>query len=216
MQRVSAADLSRLTADATVLEQDGLGPKVLRLQDGSFLKLFRKRRYFSSETLKPYAKRFADNATTLQRLGFTCPQIIGVYRVEDPVNGTAVHYLPLPGDTLRSRLEHAAPARAAQLIGKFGHLLARLHRKGVYFRSIHLGNVLVLPSDELALIDIADMHIGRFPLSLHKRLRNLKHMRRYPQDSNWLFERYQEDLLKAYRAEEPRHAEALLARTQRP
>ena len=134
MQRLPADQLQILMRGSTVLEQDGLGPKVLCLKDGSFLKLFRKRRLLSSETLKPYAVRFSENARRLQRLGFSTPQIIAAYRVEDEVNGTAVHYVPLPGDTLRQTLEEAKPEQQRRLITQFGQLLACLHEKGVYFR----------------------------------------------------------------------------------
>ncbi|WP_445937813.1 hypothetical protein [Pseudomonas sp.] len=92
MQTLSQPELSALSANASVLELDGLGPKVLKLTDGSFLKLFRKRSVFSRETLKPYAKRFAENAIRLQHMGFNSPQIIQVYWLVDPINRTAVHY----------------------------------------------------------------------------------------------------------------------------
>ncbi|WP_276488271.1 hypothetical protein [Ectopseudomonas mendocina] len=209
MQRISGERLQALMRDSRVLEQDGLGPKVLRLQDNSFLKLFRKRRLLSSETLKPYAERFADNSKQLQRLGFIAPQIIGVYRIESDVNGTAVHYLPLPGETLRKSLEQAQPEQRHLLINLFGQLLGRLHEQGVYFRSVHLGNVLVLPNGALGLIDVADMKFGRRPLSLSMRQRNLKHMRRYEQDAQWLFNMHKDALSDGYRQCAPRFAQLL-------
>ncbi|QSL90847.1 hypothetical protein JWV26_13785 [Ectopseudomonas toyotomiensis] len=212
MQRLSADQLQVLMHDSTVLEQDGLGPKVLRLLDGSYLKLFRKRRLFSSETLKPYAMRFSENARRLQRLGFSTPQIIAAYRVEDEVNGTAVHYVPLPGDTLRKTLEEAQPEQQRRLITQFGRLLGHLHEQGVYFRSIHLGNVLVLPNEALGLIDVADMKVGRRPLSLSMRLRNLKHMRRYEKDEHWLFGLYRDALSEGYGQYAPNFVQALLLR----
>lgn len=213
MLNLSAEQLHALIRDATVLEQDGRGPKVLCLKDSSYLKLFRKRRLLSSETLKPYAKRFADNARRLQKLGFTAPQIIAVYRVKDGVNGTAVHYVPLPGTTLRQALEAAEPASQRNLIVQFGQLLALLHEHGVYFRSIHLGNVLVLPTADFGLIDVADMKIGRTALSLHMRQRNLKHMRRYEQDSQWLFNLHKDALHEGYSQHASTYAQGLLQET---
>lgn len=213
MQRLSIEQLQKLIKDASVLEKDGLGPKVLHLKDGSFLKLFRKRRVFSSETIKPYAKRFADNAKTLQKLGFFAPSIIETYRVVDGVNGTAVHYAPLPGLTMRQVLETAEPNTQRRLIQQFGQLLANLHEQGVYFRSIHLGNVLVLPTAELGLIDVADMRIERAPLSLSKRQRNLKHMCRYKQDHNWLFNLNKEALQEGYSQFASPYAQELLRKT---
>lgn len=198
MQTLSRPELTALTANASVLELDGLGPKVLKLTDGSFLKLFRKRSVFSRETLKPYAKRFAENAERLQQLGFNSPKIIQVYWLVDPVNKTAVHYWPLPGETLRHVLGGSSSEHRHQLIEQFGELLAKLHASGVYFRSVHLGNVLVQPDGQLGLIDLADMRISRFALSLRKRQRNLKHMRRYVDDQQWLFEEHRNALKTGY------------------
>jgi tRNA A-37 threonylcarbamoyl transferase component Bud32 len=198
MQTLSQQELNALSANASVLELDGLGPKVLKLTDGSFLKLFRKRSVFSRETLKPYAKRFAENAERLKRLGFNSPEIIQVYWLVDPVNKTAVHYWPLPGETLRHVLSNSPNARRQELVEQFGELLAKLHASGVYFRSVHLGNVLVQPNGQLGLIDLADMRISHFALSLHKRQRNLKHMRRYIDDQTWLFEEHRDALKAGY------------------
>ncbi|WP_228158337.1 hypothetical protein, partial [Acinetobacter baumannii] len=59
----------QLRDNAEVLEADGHGDKVLRLRDGSFLKLFRRKRLISSAALFPYAERFARNASELARRG---------------------------------------------------------------------------------------------------------------------------------------------------
>lgn len=198
MQTLSQSELNALSASASVLELDGLGPKVLKLTDGSFLKLFRKRSVFSRETIKPYAKRFAENAACLQRLGFSSPKIIQVYWLVDPVNKTAVHYWPLPGETLRHILSNSSSERRQELVELFGELLAKLHGSGVYFRSVHLGNILVQPDGQLGLIDLADMRISHFALSQHKRQRNLKHMRRYVDDQKWLFEEHRDALKAGY------------------
>lgn len=213
---LSNEQLQALSHDSTVLEQDGLGPKVLRLSDGSFLKLFRKRRLLSSETLKPYAKRFADNSKRLKQLGFFTPEILAVYRLEDPVNSSAVHYLPLPGETLRQALAHALPPQQHALVKQFGQLLGLLHERGVYFRSIHLGNVLLLPNAGLGLIDIADMNVGRRPLSLRMRRRNLKHMRRYAQDKAWLFDQFNDALIEGYSQHAAPYAKVLLGKDGSP
>lgn len=211
MQTLSQSELNALSANASVLELDGLGPKVLKLTDGSFLKLFRKRSVFSRETIKPYAKRFAENAACLQRLGFSSPKIIQVYWLVDPINKTAVHYWPLPGETLRHILSNSSSERRQELVELFGELLAKLHGSGVYFRSVHLGNILVHPDGQLGLIDLADMRISHFALSLHKRQRNLKHMRRYVDDQKWLFEEHRDALKAGYSRIAKKQASKLFA-----
>lgn len=209
MISLSENTFKTMTTSASVLESDGLGAKVLKLSDGSFLKLFRKRSRFSSETLKPYAKRFAENAKKLRTLNFISPEIIQLYSLTDPINATAVHYKPLPGNTLRNELSISSAERRQLLIRKFGELLARMHESGVYFRSAHLGNILVQPDDQFGLIDLADMRISRFKLSLSKRRRNLKHISRYQEDRHWLFDTYRNALKKGYSQHAGQHADKL-------
>jgi O-antigen ligase/tRNA A-37 threonylcarbamoyl transferase component Bud32 len=189
--------LQKLTTNAQVIEEDGLGPKVLRLVDGSFLKLFRQRRWYTSGSFNPYSERFAVNSERLRHIGIPTPQILDLYRIKD--GSSAVHYLPLPGNTLRQVLQGiTAPDVREALVERFGKFMAQLHEQGVYFRSLHLGNVLVLEDGEFGLIDVADMRIYPSSLSLSLRQRNLRHMQRYTVDRRWLFEDHFQALLQGY------------------
>ena len=197
VNRLPSASFNSLTEQAHIIEEDGLGPKVLRLKNGQFFKLFRKRRWFTSGSFNPYSERFAVNSERLQAMGIPAPKILDLYLLAD--DNTAVLYEPLPGLTLRQILQSAPSATARQaLVKRFGQFLAQLHTQGVYFRSLHLGNVLVMDNDEFALIDIADMRIYPTPLSITLRQRNLRHMQRYPQDRHWLFEECLQELLDGY------------------
>lgn len=174
-----------LRENATVLEADGSGDKVLLLEDGTILKLFRRKRLISSALLFPYAQRFADNIDALKKRGIPCPEVIATYRIAS-ISRDAVRYTPLPGLTVRQVLkEHgeSAPLRA-----ELGTFIAHLHDRGVYFRSLHLGNVILTPEAKLGLIDISDMKCQRRPLSDSKRLRNFQHLLRYKEDRAWLVE----------------------------
>jgi len=73
-----------------------------------------------------------------------------------------------------------------------------LHQRGVYFRSVHLGNILRLPDGELGLIDLSDLHISARPLSARKRRRNLRHILRYPADAHWLLAQHRAVWLQGY------------------
>lgn len=197
VQKLGAADLEQLSSAAQVIEEDGLGPKVLRLSDGSFLKLFRRRRWYTSGSFNPYSERFAVNSEQLRQMGIPTPQVLNLYRLDD--GSSAVHYAPLPGHTLRQVLQSiTAPAVRQALVERFGKFMAQLHEKGVYFRSLHLGNVLVLEDGEFGLIDLADLRIYPTPLSLSLRQRNLRHMQRYTVDKRWLFEDHLDALLQGY------------------
>ena len=199
IKTVTASALQQLTANAQIVEEDGLGPKVLRLIDGSFLKLFRRRRWYTSGSFNPYSQRFAINSVQLRTMGIPTPPILDLYRLED--GSTAVHYSPLPGHTLRQVLQGiTAPSVRQTLVERFGKFMAQLHEQGVYFRSLHLGNVLVLEDGEFGLIDLADMRIYPSSLSPSLRQRNLRHMQRYTVDKRWLFEEHFEALLNGYAA----------------
>jgi tRNA A-37 threonylcarbamoyl transferase component Bud32 len=92
---------------------------------------------------------------------------------------------PDSGDNLRSQL---------------GTFIAQLHEKGIYFRSAHLGNVVLTPEGHLGLIDIADMRTYRRPLRKAQRIRNFKHMLRYKEDRAWLLGNANDAFAKAYLA----------------
>ncbi|MGE6792489.1 toluene tolerance protein [Pseudomonas guineae] len=183
MQKLDNARYLTLREGAQVLEADGTGDKVLRLNDGSMLKLFRRKRLITSAAWYPYARRFVDNCTTLAERAIPCPKVRNIYRITD-IARDAVHYDPLPGHTLRQLLEKQAASDA--LRHQLGAFIAELHEKGIYFRSAHLGNVVLTPEGALGLIDIADLSTYRRPLYKSQRLRNFKHILRYEQDRQWL------------------------------
>ncbi|MCK2126809.1 toluene tolerance protein [Thauera aromatica] len=172
-----------LTREATVIEQDRHGPKVMVLADGSYLKLFRRKRLLSSASWYPYAQRFVDNVHALRARGIPCPEVIDCFRV--PAAGRdVVHYRPLPGTTLRQLITgNQADPGLRQTLGRF---IATLHERGIYFRSIHLGNVVLTAERRLGLIDVADMKTGRRPLSSWRRRRNAKHLLRIKVDRAWI------------------------------
>jgi len=62
----------------------------------------------------------------------------------------------------------------------------QLHERGVYFRSLHLGNVVRTPDGRLGLIDISDVRVHRRPLGRLLRARNLRRMQRMAAERDWL------------------------------
>lgn len=183
MQTLEHDDYLALTAGARVLERDRHGEKVLALADGSYLKLFRRKRLISSAAWYPYAQRFADNAGALAARGIPCPAVIGTYRIPG-IRREAVRYRPLEGNTLRQLV--AAGADTPDLRARLGTFVAGLHAAGIYFRSLHLGNIVLTPEGALGLIDIADLRAGPRPLPAQRRRRNLQHLLREARDSAWL------------------------------
>ncbi len=182
MQPLSREQYDIWRAGAQILEKDGHGEKVLRLVDGTFLKLFRRKTWLSKTAFYPPARRFADNAAELQHLGIPCPQVIQLYRMDNPYR-SVVHYEPLAGTTLRQLLSNDTGLDQLELFARLAEFITRLHDLGVYFRSLHMGNIVLTPDDELGLIDISDMRCLGRPLSRRMRDRNYQHLLRY--ESDW-------------------------------
>jgi tRNA A-37 threonylcarbamoyl transferase component Bud32 len=183
LQTLEHDDYLALRAGARVLERDRYGEKVLALSDSSYLKLFRRKRLISSAAWYPYAQRFADNALALAERRIPCPVVIGVYRIRG-IRREAVRYRPLEGRTLRQLLAEGAAARDVR--ARLGGFVAGLHAAGIYFRSLHLGNIVLTPEGAFGLIDIADLRAGPRPLPAHRRRRNLRHLLRDGDDRAWL------------------------------
>ena len=186
MKRLANDDYLAMRAGASILEADGFGDKVLLLADGSMLKLFRRKRVLSSAAWSPYAQRFADNAEALHERAIPAPVVINVWRIP-AIARDGVHYHPLLGRTLREMLrEGLDPASERSLKELFTRFLIRLHDSGVYFRSLHLGNVVYTPDRQFGLIDISDARIGRRSLSRHLRARNLRRLQGIAGESDWV------------------------------
>jgi tRNA A-37 threonylcarbamoyl transferase component Bud32 len=197
MRALALDDYQALRAGAEVIEADASGDKVLLLPDGNFIKLFRRKRLISSAALFPYAQRFANNAQQLRQRQVPCPNVLQTWRVP-AIKRDLVHYQPLPGKTLRQLIATPAHATDLDLLERFGEFVARLHQRGIYFRSVHLGNVVLTPDDQLGLIDIADLRLFRRPLNRSLCLRNFQHMRRYRQDVAWLMQEGGERFFGSY------------------
>jgi tRNA A-37 threonylcarbamoyl transferase component Bud32 len=183
LKQLSYEKYLALSAGAEILASDSFGEKVLRLKDGSIIKLFRIKRIISSALFYPYALRFVNNASKLSGMGISTVTIIDFYKIPI-IKRTAVHYMMLEGETLRNHITHHS--LNVDITQKLASFIARLHNEGVYFRSIHFGNIIITPDDSFGLIDIADMKIKNHTLSIGKRIRNFNHLTRYEIDRNSL------------------------------
>lgn len=97
---LTADEFERLKAGAEVLERDANGIKVLRLQNGDILKLFRVKHLVSSARVYSHARSFCRNAERLRLLGVPTVTIRQLFHFPDRIH-SAVLYQPLPGTTLR-------------------------------------------------------------------------------------------------------------------
>lgn len=195
MDRISVDEFRALIACCQVLEKDGYGEKVLLNPAGQIIKIFRRKRLLSSALFYPYSRRFARNARRLKQRGIPTVNVTRLAACPQPKR-QLVWYDPLPGETLRNSCVRIDAGEMVKLLGTF---VADLHERGVLFRSLHWGNVIVQPDMTLGLIDIADVSFQRQALSLKQRQRNFRHMLRYAEDRA-LFTRLAEPFWLAYGA----------------
>ena len=172
MKVLAENDYQQLIEGAAVLSKDPHGDKVLQLRDGNILKLFRIKRKVSSARLWNYAQRFASNARRLHKLGFTTVEMVDEFNAPH-IDRQCVVYKPLEGITLRDAMRTEF---SQERMNQFGHFVAELHNRGVYFRAMHLNNVIVCPNGGLGLIDVSEMWIWPWKVGLWKSLRNFKHI----------------------------------------
>lgn len=192
---LSQNELGQLMHDASVIEQDDHGVKVLRLADGRFLKFFRRKRLFNRELLSPAALTFARHACQLRRLRIPTLRVLSIHRLIG-ANYSVALYEPLSGKSLRQLLAEGAVDR--DLMYRVGVFIARLHRLGVLFRSLHPGNIIV-DAGQVGLIDLLDMRLVPWSLSRWARRRNWRHFLRCPEDRPYFRGELIDELLIGYR-----------------
>lgn len=175
--RLSQVAFNQLILGAQILEADSYGAKVYLLTDGNILKLFRRKRLISSALLRPYSRRFIDNALRLEKLGIPTLNVLQHFTLDIP-GMKAVLYRPLPGKTLR-QLSQLPDFSWRERLPDLVALIKKLHQSGIYFRSLHLGNIVVTPEQQWGLIDVADMRFLRAPLPQRLVRRNVQHFARY-------------------------------------
>jgi RIO-like serine/threonine protein kinase len=178
MRIVTANELQDWLSQGELLEKDSHGPKVVRLPDGSLLKIFRSRRNPLLARLRPDARRFAERAERLQALGIATPDIRECAWIDRHDAVSACLYAPLAGLPLdklfrdqRDEFDRRLPQLAAYIL--------KLHRLGIYFRSLHLGNILLTPDGDFGLIDFLDLRFKGRPLGRMLVRRNFRHLQRY-------------------------------------
>lgn len=174
MRFLDANEYQALLQGAALLREDGYGPKVYQTPDGLIVKLFRIKRWLSTSLVYPYSLRFLHNSRRLQRMGIVCVEVEDVFYCH-AVRRHGLVYRRLDGTPLDELLV-SADDQARQLFCDYAAFIAKLHAQRIYFRSLHPGNILLLPEGGFGLIDVADMRFPWLPLSPARRRRNFRHM----------------------------------------
>lgn len=178
MRIVSAQELESWLANGKVLEKDARGAKVVALPDGHFLKIFHTRRHPLLARIRPAARRFARNIERLRRVAIPVPKVTEQFWLDQACTLSGCLYQPLPGESVE-QLYRRQPEQVDRLLPELAGFIRNLHRQGVYFRSLHLGNIIVLPQGGFGLIDMLDMQFKRGALNTWQVKRNFNHLAHY-------------------------------------
>lgn len=158
--------------DALLLKTTYGRPKLLEKHNGDIIKVFySKKKRFSSNNRKPYALRFCQNALLLRKTNINAPDIQLTQFCAD-LNSYILTYTKIPGENARV----LSASMCDNIIPQVAHYIATLHEQGIFFRSIHLENLLYDEKQGFSLLDIVDVTFKNKPLNLFLRYRNLKHM----------------------------------------
>ena len=197
MNRISRNQLDELCRRGTGIDEKGGYPGVVIHPDGAITKIWARRKgLFSSSMLRPYSRRFVDNATELRRRGVTVPDILDHAALERS-HVRIVTYRALPGTGIRELLK-TAPAEVD--IPDLCRFIHSLHENGILFRAMHLGNIIQLPGSGYGLIDFADVRFYGRALPLMRRAANLATPMRYQEDMDRIEEAGLPALLDSYLA----------------
>ena len=174
MKKISESEFKNIVETSDVIEADHTGEKVLRMKNGNYLKLFMRKRFFSSSLIYPYWLRFVQNISALQKANIrTIPEVVEIFKVPH-LRKTGVVCATLPGETIKQMKENCSINE--ELMSQLGAFIAMLHRKGVYFSALHLGNILMITEYEFGLIDICDLRIVHFHIPLFALKTNMRYL----------------------------------------
>ncbi len=165
-----------IISEGKILEKDYWGVKVVETKDNKIVKFFRLKRVYSSAFFFPYAWCFKKNAEQLKKLGIKTVDVEKIVYCL-PQQRHLLSYGKIEGQSARELL--CQGDKNNDLIRRLITFIAELHTKGVYFRSLHFGNIIINSQGDMALIDISDLKVYSRGLSSKQRIRNWKHLLKY-------------------------------------
>lgn len=167
---ISGKELEALLRDKEVLFGTRQQPSLMLSQDNEIIKFFYRRKRWSTSRFYPQASRFHANSQRLGELKINAPMVKEIIHCPD-VPTDLIIYDRLDGCDLRTLCEQGKTKCLVELT----EFLINLHDKGIYFRAIHLANVLK-QNDGMAIVDISDLSTQSRPLSPWQRARNIAHL----------------------------------------
>jgi hypothetical protein len=160
-----------------VEKADDLGHRKTFHKKNEIIKIFNVRGYISSGFFNTYASRIIKNSIKLKEHEIPSIEITSelAFQYNNRLSGVSYRYIP--GKTYRDLGNKITKA----MITDLAKYISIIHKKGIYFRAMHLGNIL-LHNKKLFLIDIAKIHFYPWPLFIFTRARAFRRMIKYQDD----------------------------------
>ena len=156
---------------------DDLGHRKTFHKKNEIIKIFNVRGYISSGFFNTYASRIIKNSIKLKEHKISSIEITNelAFQYNNRLSGVSYRYIP--GKTYRD----LGNKITKEMITDLAKYISIIHKKGIYFRAMHLGNIL-LHNKKLFLIDIAKIHFYPWPLFIFTRARAFRRMIKYQDD----------------------------------
>ena len=156
---------------------DDLGHRKTFHKKNEIIKIFNVRGYISSGFFNTYASRIIKNSIKLKDHEISSIEITNELAFQYNNRLSGVSYKYIPGKTYRD----LGNKITKEMITDLAKYISIIHKKGIYFRAMHLGNIL-LHNKKLFLIDIAKIHFYPWPLFIFTRARAFRRMIKYQDD----------------------------------
>lgn len=163
-------DYIKLTEGAKLIKRTRTKIRLLLSPQNKIIKHIYRRKFLSTSTLWPYAARFIKNASKLQSKNFSVPTIHEVYYYPK-LNSDIIVYDYVEGPTLHE----IASTNDLSFFPKFIRYISQLHQTGIYFKDLHLSNI-VFKNGVFTLLDLETIHCKRRPLKTSERAQNLAYL----------------------------------------
>jgi len=160
-----------------VEKADDLGHRKTFQKKNEIIKIFNVRGYISSDFFNTYASRIIKNSIKLKEYEISSIEITNELAFQYNNRLSGVSYKYIPGKTYRD----LGNKITKEMITDLAKYISIIYKKGIYFRAMHLGNIL-LHNKKLFLIDIAKIHFYPWPLFIFTRARAFRRMIKYQDD----------------------------------
>lgn len=192
LKPLSIEQYHQLTQHCETIKTSRNRPVILISKTGTIIKHIYHRSGWSSSRIWPYALRFLKNSQLLKPLGFTVPQVHSTYRCH-ALRCDIITYSRLDGRSVRALWLKGQK----EALFRTPAFIAKLHQEGIYFRDLHLDNLLY-HNNAFGMIDLASIQKKKKPLSVSMRQRNFQHLFSKEEDQGIFAQYTPEQFLSTY------------------